>query len=74
MEIIEYIWRKLKCKLKIMSIFHKNKRKKCGILLSFPSWERGLKCVLHGQRMGDKESFPSWERGLKFTELGLGKH
>ena len=39
---------------------------------SLPSWERGLKLLDQGLRIGKKLSLPSWERGLKYLLLDCG--
>ena len=53
------------CLLMDLSILYEITEIYCIILLSLPSWERGLK--LHGKclKIISNQSLPSWERGLK---------
>ena len=45
----------------------------CEILLSLPSWERGLKYNVINGLYDNARSLPSWERGLKSTEPYMDK-
>ncbi len=57
------------CLLMDLSILYEITEIYCIILLSLPSWERGLKLFLwFGLRLW-VWSLPSWERGLKFHNV-----
>ena len=58
------------CLLMDLSILYEITEIYCIILLSLPSWERGLKFKDFNSDRNSKKSLPSWERGLKYT-LGI---
>ena len=53
------------CLLMDLSILYEITEIYCIILLSLPSWERGLKWTSSGRYLHTDKSLPSWERGLK---------
>ena len=53
------------CLLMDLSILYEITEIYCIILLSLPSWERGLKLQLMQKHPKPTLSLPSWERGLK---------
>ena len=53
------------CLLMDLSILYEITEIYCIILLSLPSWERGLKYERKHRCARAKMSLPSWERGLK---------
>ena len=53
------------CLLMDLSILYEITEIYCIILLSLPSWERGLKSRIIFCVLPSNESLPSWERGLK---------
>ncbi len=55
------------CLLMDLSILYEITEIYCIILLSLPSWERGLKLIRSHLRLQMARSLPSWERGLKST-------
>mgnify|MGYP004464365275 CR=1 FL=1 len=59
------------CLLMDLSILYEITEIYCIILLSLPSWERGLKCVNKSLDATILQSLPSWERGLKLFYSGL---
>ena len=57
------------CLLMDLSILYEITEIYCIILLSLPSWERGLKCIGLNPSREVMPSLPSWERGLKYSLL-----
>ena len=57
------------CLLMDLSILYEITEIYCIILLSLPSWERGLKSSCPKGCKTERESLPSWERGLKYLKL-----
>ncbi len=53
------------CLLMDLSILYEITEIYCIILLSLPSWERGLKSLTAVALAEIGQSLPSWERGLK---------
>ena len=53
------------CLLMDLSILYEITEIYCIILLSLPSWERGLKLIVPLASHCFATSLPSWERGLK---------
>ena len=41
------------------------------VIVSLPSWERGLKYIDASSLEAGLESLPSWERGLKYQEWSI---
>ena len=56
------------CLLMDLSILYEITEIYCIILLSLPSWERGLKSITKFVSNSLKPSLPSWERGLKYVK------
>ena len=56
------------CLLMDLSILYEITEIYCIILLSLPSWERGLKLCFSNVKRNCLLSLPSWERGLKFCQ------
>ena len=58
------------CLLMDLSILYEITEIYCIILLSLPSWERGLKFLRSIMIIYLEWSLPSWERGLKYGMVG----
>ena len=58
------------CLLMDLSILYEITEIYCIILLSLPSWERGLKYIVDRSWHSTVLSLPSWERGLKSNTVG----
>ena len=58
------------CLLMDLSILYEITEIYCIILLSLPSWERGLKSIITAIAIPLFLSLPSWERGLKYKNKG----
>ena len=59
------------CLLMDLSILYEITEIYCIILLSLPSWERGLKSFEIAVVTPNGKSLPSWERGLKSESMKI---